>query len=377
MSGGPRLRGEVVSPAVRRGKGFQMSVTRLVLTGVNGFIGNRVLERMMKLLPDELGLPRSHRFELIGSDLLATQTRFTARRFAGSSRYLFLSHTDLLEQMRSGAVNPDVVIHNGACSSTTERDPEIFRVLNLGYSQDLWEICSEKKIPLIYASSASVYGDGQYGFDDHPSGLDRLQAMNLYAGSKLDFDRFALSAERSPPLWFGLRYFNVYGPFEAHKQGQASMAYHGFHQIIRTGEMRLFRSTDHRFKDGEQRRDFVWIDDVVKVTAELLRRCLISSEAQKIELQMKRYTGKPGCFVNVGTGKSRTWNDLARSLFSALEKPDRITYFEMPSSLRDQYQNFTEATHTSASHVDLPTEWTELEDGVRDYVRKILLREIG
>lgn len=354
-----------------------MSVTRLVLTGVNGFIGNRVLERMMKLLPDELGLPRSHRFELVGADLLTSQTRFTARRFAGSSRYLFLSHTDLLEQMRSGAVAPDVVIHNGACSSTIERDPEVFRVLNLEYSQDLWQICSERRIPLIYASSASVYGQGQHGFADHPSGLDHLQAMNLYASSKLDFDRFALRADRTPPLWFGLRYFNVYGPFEAHKQGQASMAYHGFHQIIRTGEMRLFRSTDERFGDGDQRRDFVWIDDVVKVTAELLRRCLIPTEAQKLENQLARYTGKTGCFLNVGTGKSRTWNDLAQALFAALGRPKQVTYFDMPASLRDQYQNFTEAMHSSADQIDLSVDWTELEDGVHDYVRKILLREIG
>jgi ADP-L-glycero-D-manno-heptose 6-epimerase len=354
-----------------------MGVTQIVVTGVNGFIGNRVLERMMKLLPEELQFPRSHRFELVGSDLLATQTRFTARRFAGSSRYRFFSHTDLLDALRSGALSPDIVIHNGACSSTTERDPEIFRDLNLGYSRQLWEICADKGVPFIYASSASVYGNGKCGFDDAPDALEKFEAMNLYAASKLDFDRFAMSAERSPPLWMGMRYFNVFGPFEAHKQGQASMVFHGFHQIMRTGEMRLFRSTDPHYGDGEQRRDFVWIDDVVGVTAELLRRFLIPDLARTLKQNLLAYTGRSGCFLNVGTGQSRTWNDLARAIFAALERPERISYFDMPDALREQYQNFTEACATSAGRIGLAFEWTALEDGVRAYVRKVLLREIG
>ena len=356
-----------------------MSVTRLVLTGVNGFIGNQILERAIKLLPSEWGLPQHHCFEIVGADLLESQTRFTAKRFAGSARYTFLSHSELLSKLESGDLSCDLVIHNGACSSTVEKDPSVFETLNLGYSRRLWDVCAGRNIPFIYASSASVYGDGQLGFDDSPAQTQNYTALNLYAQSKLDFDLHALKSTRQPRLWAGLRYFNVYGPFEAHKEGQASMVLHGFHQMMKSGEIRLFKGTGSGFGDGEQKRDFVWVGDIVDMTFDLCRRMMVPELSEQLLEDLSQISGKgrKGCFLNVGTGEARTWNSLAKAIFYAVEREPKISYIDMPESLQKQYQNYTQATHETASRLGITRQWTSLEQGVSTYVRRTLARQLG
>jgi ADP-L-glycero-D-manno-heptose 6-epimerase len=344
----------------------------VVLTGVNGFIGNRVLEYGMDHLPGNI--------EWIGSDLSDTHGRHTAARLSERKNYQFFDHETLIEKLESGAIRPDLVIHNGACSSTVETNPLVFKNLNTGYSERLWTVCAAIGAPLIYASSASVYGDASHGFDDQPNATAALSALNLYGQSKLDFDRFALAAKESPPIWFGLRYFNVYGPDESHKGGQASMVFHGFNQIMRTGRIRLFRgnaAAGGQYADGCQQRDFVYVADVVRKTWEIAAS-MFGSRRQDLlnrlqgQLQGPRSVPATGAFVNFGTGRARSWNDLAQALFVAMGKPAEIDYIEMPKSLQAHYQNFTEAKHSALPVLGFSNDWTSLESGVADYVQGYL-----
>lgn len=349
------------------------SLRCIALTGVNGFIGNRVLEYGMDHLSEQT--------HWIGADLSDTGGRASARRMLGRKHYELLDHETLLEELEKGSIRPDLVIHNGACSSTVETDPKVFRCLNTGYSERLWKLCAAMGTPLIYASSASVYGDGSQGFDDHPSTAPALRALNLYGQSKLDFDRFALSATESPPLWFGLRYFNVYGSDESHKGGQASMVFHGFHQIMKTGKIRLFRgnrATGGQYGDGCQLRDFVYVADVVRKTWEIAANMFGSSREEILKKLAdasgtdSSAVGLKGAFLNFGTGQARTWNDLAHALFAAMSRSPDIEYIDMPASLRAHYQNFTEAKHSMLSLLGWNSDWTSLESGVADYVRGYL-----
>jgi ADP-L-glycero-D-manno-heptose 6-epimerase len=362
---------------------FPEPLRRVVVTGVNGFIGNRVLEYGMDHLPQNVQWVGAQNIEWVGSDLSDTHARATAARVSGRKNYQFFDHEALLEKLESGAIRPDLVIHNGACSSTVETDPLVFKSLNTGYSERLWKVCASLGTPLIYASSASVYGDGALGFDDHPDRTAALRALNLYGQSKLDFDRYALGAKESPPIWFGLRYFNVYGSDESHKGGQASMVFHGFHQIMKTGKVRLFRgntATGGQYADGCQQRDFVYVADVVRKTWELAasmfgdRRQDLLNNLSRLQAQLQGPRSAPatGAFVNFGTGRARSWNDLAHALFAALGKPPQIEYIDMPKSLQAHYQNFTESKQSVLPVLGLSTDWTSLESGVADYVHSYL-----
>ena len=360
------------------------SLRCIVVTGVNGFIGSRVLEYGMEHLSAPTQWIGAGQTQWIGADLPDTSDRATAVRQSGRKHYQLLDHESLLEKLESGAIRPDLVIHNGACSSTVETDPMVFKNLNTGYSERLWKVCASLGTPLIYASSASVYGDGKTGFDDHPDRTAGLRALNLYGQSKLDFDRFALSANESPPIWFGLRYFNVYGWDESHKGGQASMVFHGFHQIMKTGRIRLFRgdaATGGQYADGCQQRDFVYVADVVRKTWELAasmfgsrRQDLLNRLQGQLQGQIQRPRTAPptGAFVNFGTGRARSWNDLAHALFTAMGKPVEIEYIDMPKSLQVHYQNFTEAKLSVLPVLGLSDDWTSLEAGVADYVQSYL-----
>ena len=348
-------------------------VRRVGLTGVHGFIGNRVLLDGHALL--------HHEVEFVGADLLGSEGRATAQRTAGLSRYRFMPHLAFLEALESGALLPDLVIHNGACSTTTETDPRVFRDLNVMYSTRLWAACARQRIPLIFASSASVYGNGEQGFDDDPVKTAAYSALNLYGRSKLDFDRHALAAQEYPPCWCGLRYFNVYGFDESHKGAQASMVLHGTRQALATGVIRLFQGDDRsggRCADGEQKRDFVSVEDVSAVTWRLAGfMCGQAGQDWKRRLEKVAEPEGPvslrsGTFLNVGTGRARTWNDLARAVFLALGRSPSIEYIAMPMALRAHYQNFTEAKHTMADRLGLAMPWLSLEQGAGRYVAQLV-----
>ncbi len=322
----------------------------IVATGVNGFIGTHVVESILALDPS---------YKVLGSDLPRSLERPTARRYEAEPRYRFVLQEDLLHAIDALDSPPLAIIHNGACSSTLERDPEVFRVLNVESSQQLWKLCADQGVPYLYASSASVYGDGALGFDDTKARCSEYEPLNLYGHSKHQFDLWALQQKQRPPVWLGMRYFNVFGPFEEHKGNQASMVLRGYEQIVERGWVGLFKSNDPRYQDGEQLRDFVYVRDVCAVTMALLQRSL------KGELTLDGN----GCFVNIGRGQTVTWLRLIRALFLALGKKPDIRFIDMPAALADQYQNYTCAElGTLRDVLGVNYRFTEIEEAVADYV---------
>ena len=215
----------------------------IALTGVNGFIGHNLVREFLERRPQTLKLDIER---VLGADLKTSLDRPTHARATGFENYRFVPAEELLTRLAEAEKEwggpPVAVLHNGACSSTTETDPEVFRKLNVESSQELFRYCATKQVPFLYASSASVYGDGSKGFSDAIERNADYQPLNMYGQSKHRFDTWALEQESSPPSWFGMRYFNVFGPFEEHKMGQASVLHWGRRQIEQTGRLKLYRS---------------------------------------------------------------------------------------------------------------------------------------
>lgn len=252
----------------------------------------------------------------------------------------------------------DFVFHLGARTDTTEKSQEILAHLNLSYSQEIWEICRAAQIPLVYASSAATYGLGELGYKDKHSLSKSLQPLNLYGKSKNDFDIWALEQSKQPPHWYGLKFFNVYGPKEYHKGRMASVVLHTYKQIKENGSMQLFRSHNPNFKDGEQLRDFIYVKDVAKV-CQFLQSKLPQSG-----------------IYNLGSGQARTFYDLARLTFEAMGLAPNISFIDTPIDIRDKYQYFTEADMTKLLQVGYTGGFHTLEQGVGNYVKEHLIKEI-
>lgn len=244
------------------------------------------------------------------------------------------------------------IIHFGACSDTTASDREYMFGNNVEYSQELWRWCARAGRPFIYASSAATYGDGSAGFDDEADPR-ALKPLNLYGETKQVFDLWALEQTEAPPRWAGLKYFNVYGPREAHKGRMASVAFHAFRQVRECGEVRLFESHRPGVAHGGQQRDFIFVEDAVAATLHFLDTPA-SSHA-------------PNGLYNVGTGTARTFEDLARAVFAALGREPRIVYVPMPEDLRERYQYFTQATTRKLRRAGFAGPFHSLEEGVRKY----------
>jgi len=252
----------------------------------------------------------------------------------------------------------DSVFHLGARTDTTEFDVEIFNRLNLNYSKQVWTVCSEYGIPLLYASSAATYGMGEHGYVDDHSVVESLRPLNPYGESKNDFDAWALQQENAPPFWAGMKFFNVYGPNEYHKGRMASVILHAFKQIHETGGVKLFRSHRSGFADGMQLRDFVYVKDVVDV------------------LYFMMHTKPQSGLYNLGTGKARAFLHLANAVFHALEIPEKIEFVDTPLDIREKYQYFTEADMTKLKTVaGYPAPFYTLEEGVYEYVTEFLVEK--
>jgi len=253
-------------------------------------------------------------------------------------------------------ISIDCVFHLGARTDTTEMDYEVHRHLNLEYSKSIWNLCVSAQIPLVYASSAATYGNGEHGYNDDHSIVNGLEPLNPYGVSKNEFDKWVLLQESQPPFWAGLKFFNVYGPGEYHKARMASVIFHAFNTISSGGTVRLFRSHNPAFRDGEQKRDFIYVKDVVSICLWLMEN--------------KPQSG----LYNTGTGIARTFNDLVGAIFTALDKPASIEYIDTPLDIRDKYQYFTEANMTKLHAAGYDKPFWSLEDGVRDYVCNYLLQ---
>lgn len=315
----------------------------IAVTGAAGFIGSNLAHRLSG---------EGHELLLVDHDL----TPAKAANLAGLPAFRFVRHDRFLARLACGAEKPDAVFHLGACSSTTETNWDYLRENNVEYSQHLWRWCAANRRPFVYASSAATYGDGSRGFDDRTPPAE-LTPLNLYGKSKNDFDAWALaevSAGRSaPPVWAGMKFFNVYGPKEAHKGRMASMVWHAFRQAQATGEVKLFRSTHPDFPDGGQERDFVFVGDCVDHMLWLWR------------------TPHTGGLFNSGTGTARTFHDLARAVFAAMDWPSVVRFIDMPADLAPQYQNHTRAVTEKLRTTGYSPEPTSLESGVAEYIRRL------
>ncbi len=248
----------------------------------------------------------------------------------------------------------EFIFHLGARTDTAEFDYELLDQLNTSYSKAVWQKCIDYQIPLVYASSAATYGLGEFGYDDNHNTIPDLKPLNPYGESKNEFDKWVLDQTETPLFWAGLKFFNVYGPNEYHKGRMASVIMHAFNQISKTDAMKLFRSHNPDFKDGEQQRDFVYVKDVVDVCYFLMHH------------------RKDSAIYNLGSGKARTFLDLVRSTFKAMDKDESISFIDTPEDIRDKYQYFTEANINKLKSIGFNQEFTSLEEGVEDYVKNYL-----
>jgi ADP-L-glycero-D-manno-heptose 6-epimerase len=315
----------------------------IVVTGAAGFIGSCLITKL-----NQEGFK-----ELVLVDDFSHEDR--RRNYEGKDYRELVHRDDFMDWLKVNHKLTEFVFHIGARTDTTEFDVDIFDRLNLNFTKELWNICAENALPLVYASSAATYGMGEYGFDDNHEVVTSLKPLNPYGDSKNDFDKWALIQEKAPYFWAGLKFFNVYGPNEYHKGRMASVIFHAFNQINKTGGMKLFASHNPEYKDGEQTRDFVYVKDVVNVLYFLMRH------------------RKDSGLYNLGSGKARTFLDLTKSTFWAMGKAENISFIPTPEDIRDKYQYFTEANMSKLESIGYNTPFHTLEDGVRDYVQNFLL----
>ena len=245
------------------------------------------------------------------------------------------------------------IYHLGAITDTTETNWSLLEYYNIFATKFIWDVCTGFNIPLVYASSAAIYGDGSHGFNEIFRDFYKVKPLNLYGKSKLNFDYYTDYQSFRPPFWAGLRFFNVYGYGEAEKGKMASVVYHAYNQINKTGELKLFKSHHDDYKDGEQLRDFIYVDDIVSVCINLMEK-------------------KPESGIyNVGTGKARSFNDLGIAVFKCLGIKENITYIDTPIEIRDKYQYFTEAKMDRLISTGCSVEFCELEEGISKYLKKL------
>jgi ADP-L-glycero-D-manno-heptose 6-epimerase len=319
-----------------------------IVTGAAGFVGARFVESC-----NEKGIP------VVSVD----KTEYFTERTEHSSVAFgeIVDRENLMEwlekldaQGRASEIRG--IVHLGACANTMEADEAYLLRMNVEYSQKLWNFASKHKIPMIYASSAATYGDGAQGYDDDESKIPTLKPLNLYGESKQKFDVWALEQEKKgnhPPTWAGFKFFNVYGFGERHKGRMASVILHSSGQIKSQGFVRLFKSHRAGIADGHQKRDFVFVGDVVSVLHFALDHPL-----------------KRGIF-NLGTGQARTFLDLTRAVFKALHREEKIEFIDTPIEIRDKYQYFTEANMQKLKAAGYVKPFTSLEDGVKQYLSRL------
>ena len=316
----------------------------IIITGGAGFIGSAMVWELNRqgvrdiLVVDNLGSTNKWR-NLVG---------LKYHRYIHKDEFLGLTKTRYME----GRI--EAVIHMGACSSTTEADCDYLVHNNLEYSKTLCRFALERDARFIYASSAATYGDGSRGFDDSDEAMEALQPLNMYGYSKHLFDLW-LKGDGLLEKVAGLKFFNVFGPNEYHKDDMRSVVCKAFTQIRQTGKLKLFKSYRQEYAHGEQRRDFVYIKDCVRVIDWLLKN-----------------RGVGGVF-NVGTGQARTWNDLARSVFAAMGRETQVEYVDMPDALRGKYQYYTCADLKKLAGRGCDVDFRSLEDGKADYVQNYLM----
>lgn len=315
----------------------------IVITGAAGFIGSCLISKLNN---------EGHENLILVDDFSQEQKidNYHTKNFVQK-----IDRTHFLTWFEEHAPEVTFVYHIGARTDTTEFNVELFNELNLNYTKAIWKTCTRHFVPLVYASSAATYGLGEFGYDDDETKINLLKPLNPYGDSKNDFDKWAITQKTCPPKWVGFKFFNVYGPNEFHKGRMASVIFHSFNQINEKGQVKLFRSHNPNFTDGGQLRDFVYVKDLVDV--------LYFAFSSQL---------KNGIY-NLGSGKARTFLDLANATFKALGKEPNIEFIDTPIDIRDKYQYFTEANMNKLIHEGYKKPFTSLEDGVYDYVTNYLV----
>jgi ADP-L-glycero-D-manno-heptose 6-epimerase len=319
----------------------------IILTGVSGFIGSCLLTHL-----NQIGFNR---------EIVVVDDFYKLYKDKNTDNKVVREwmHRDIfLDWFEKTTQKVDLVLHIGARTDTTLMDKDIFDLLNVNYSKRIWTACARKEIPLIYASSAATYGDGNLGFDDDHENIHLLKPLNPYGDSKHQFDLWALEQDEKPPFWVGCKFFNVYGPNEYHKGRMASVIFHTYQQIRSTGGMKLFKSHRPDYADGHQSRDFIYVKDILDI----------------ITFFIQNPSTESGIY-NFGTGQARTFLDLARNTFVAMSIPENISYVDTPIDIRDTYQYFTEANMTKLRDAGYTKPFYSLEDGVSEYVKDYLIRD--
>jgi len=314
----------------------------IVVTGAAGFIGSCLVSKL-----NQEGFN-----DIIVVDDFSNEIKIKNLEHKSFSQKVH--RDDFMQWLRANQRFVQIVFHIGARTDTTEFNKDIFDKLNLNYTKDVWNLCVEFGLPLVYASSAATYGLGEFGYDDNHEVIDQLKPLNPYGDSKNDFDKWAIKQVRQPYFWVGLKFFNVYGPNEYHKGRMASVIMHAYNQIQEKGEVKLFRSHHPDYKDGEQLRDFVYVKDVVEVCYFLLHH--------------RKNSG----IYNLGSGKARTFLDLVNNTFRGANRTPKINFVDTPLDIRDKYQYYTQANMAKLISIGYQKPFHTLEQGVVDYVENYL-----
>ncbi len=314
----------------------------IVVTGAAGFIGSCLVSKLNK---------EGHKDIVVVDDFSYESKK---NNLALKSFVQKVHRDDFFQWFWKNHSDVRFVFHLGARTDTTEFDPFIFETMNLNYSKEMWNACCEYFIPLIYASSAATYGAGENGYSDDHKKVKLLKPLNPYGESKNDFDKWVLKQKQQPPYWAGMKFFNVFGPNEYHKGRMASVVFHAFNQISETGKLKLFRSHRPDYENGGQLRDFIYVKDIVDM----------------LWLGMKNMMNAG--IVNAGTGKARTFLDLGKAVFKAMDRPCDIEFIDTPKDIRDKYQYFTQADMSKFYSVHPDFTFHSLEDVVEDYVQQYL-----
>ena len=310
----------------------------IVVTGAAGFIASVLISKLNK-----------HNFNnIIAVDLFDSPEK--NKNLENKKIAQKINRLELNDWIQLNHEEIEFIFHLGARTDTSEFNRAVLASLNTEYSKMIWKNCVSYHIPLVYASSAATYGLGEFGFDDNVNLCDKLIPLNPYGDSKNEFDIWVLKEPKKPFFWAGLKFFNVYGPNEYHKGRMASVVYHSFNQISKTGRMNLFKSHNPKFNDGGQMRDFIYVKDVVKVLYWLMHH--------------RKNSG----LYNLGSGQARSFLNLVEAVFVTMNREKKISFVDTPIDIRDKYQYFTEAKMEKLKKIGYPHPFTTLESGIHDYI---------
>ena len=316
----------------------------IVVTGALGFIGSALLGE----------LERRGYGELVAVDNFNDSNKF--QNIEGKNILQKIDRTEFISWLETNGNQVQFIFHIGARTKTNEFDWNVLNQLNVNYSKSIWNLCVQWNIPLVYASSAATYGNGEQGFSDDPKTIHQLKPMNPYGESKHIFDLWMMEQTQTPPFWAGFKFFNVFGPNEYHKGRMASVVFHAYNQIQQNGQVSLFKSYKSECPHGEQKRDFIYVKDVLNVLI--------------YEMESRKNSG----LFNLGTGTAHTFLELVHAVFEALGIDPNISYIDMPEDIRNNYQYFTQADETRLIQSGYQLGFSNFNLAVKDYVQEYLMK---